>query len=98
MFVQRVRDLQPTNKCECRDVLTAVGELGELAFGEIDVRFEVVVLPHLDGEEVMVVLLGFPARGVLRKKLRLPPRSCEESGATKSRTNLTPHFSDWRER
>jgi len=37
VFVQRVRDLHPTDECECRDVLTAVGDLDELVLKEVDV-------------------------------------------------------------
>jgi len=29
-----------------------------LALKEVDIRFEAVVLPHFDGEEMMIVLLG----------------------------------------
>ena len=43
---------------ECRDVLTAVGDLGQLALEVADVRFEAITLPHLDREEVMAVFLG----------------------------------------
>jgi len=31
MFVQGVRDLQPADECQCRDILTAVEALDELA-------------------------------------------------------------------
>ena len=62
MLAQRVRDLQPADECECRDVLTAVGDLSQLALEVTDVGFEVVVLHHLDGEKMVVVPLGFLAR------------------------------------
>jgi len=66
MFVQGVRDLQSADECECRDVLT--GDLGELALEVADARFEAVALPHLNGEKVVVVLLSFSARCVLREE------------------------------
>ena len=51
-----------------RDILTAVRDLSELDLKEVDVSFEAVTLPHLDGEKVTVVLLDFPTRGVLTEK------------------------------
>jgi len=68
MLIQGVRNLQPTNERECRDVLTVVGDFGELVLEESDVWFKIVALPHLDGEEMMVVLLGHLARDVLSEK------------------------------
>jgi len=65
MFVQWVRDLQTDDECECKDVLTAVGDLGQLTLKVADVQFEAVVLPHLDGEKVVVVPLSLRARCVL---------------------------------
>ena len=50
--------MRPANERECKDVFIAVGDLGELTLKEVDVRLEAVTLPHLDGEEVIVVLLG----------------------------------------
>jgi len=52
VFVQGVGDLQLADECECRDVLTTVGDLGELALKEAGVRFEAVALPHLDEKEM----------------------------------------------
>ena len=49
MFIQGVRELQPADECECKDVLTAVEDLSQLALEVVNVEFEVVVLPHLDG-------------------------------------------------
>ena len=49
-------------------VLTLVGDLGQLVLEVANVRFEVVTLPHLDGEKVVVVPLGLPARRVLGEK------------------------------
>jgi len=52
---------------ECRDILTAVRNFGQLALEITDIELEVVALCHFDSEEV-VVLLGFPARGVVSKE------------------------------
>ena len=65
MFVQGVRDLQPTDECKRRDVLTVVGDLGQLASKVSDVGFEIVVLSYLDGKKVVVVSLGLTSRCVL---------------------------------
>jgi len=64
MLVHGVRDLQLVDERESGDVLTVVGDLGQLALKVVDVRFEVVALPHLDGEK-MVVPLSLPTRCVL---------------------------------
>ena len=58
----RVRDLLPADECECRDVLTTVRDLGQLALKIADVRFEVVALPHFDSEKMVIVPLSLPAR------------------------------------
>jgi len=60
-----VRDLQLADKRECRDVLIAVGDLGQLALKVADIILEVVALPHLDSEKMVVVPLSLPARCVL---------------------------------
>jgi len=62
MFVQGVRNMQLADECECRDVLTAVGNLDQLALDVPDVGLEAVTLPHFDGEKMVVVSLGFLAR------------------------------------
>ena len=67
-FVQGVSNLQPTDECERRDLFTAIRDFDKWALKEVDVRFEAVSLPHLDREEMMVILLGLLARGVLCKK------------------------------
>ena len=46
------------------DVLTTIGDFGKLALEVDDVRFEVITLPHLDGEKIMVVPLSFLERCV----------------------------------
>ena len=63
-----VRDLQSIDECECKDIFTTVGNLGKLALEIADVRLEVVILPHLDRKEVMIVLIGFSTGGVLGEK------------------------------
>ena len=60
-----VCDLQPADECEFRCLLTTAGDLGELALKEIDVGFEVVSRPYLDGEEVVTTPLGFLVSGIL---------------------------------
>ena len=37
VLVQEVRNLQPTDECECRDILTVVGDFDKLALEEVDV-------------------------------------------------------------
>ena len=50
-----MRDLQPVDERECRDVFTAVEDFGQLALEAADVRFEAVTLPHLDGEKIRLM-------------------------------------------
>ena len=54
--------MQLADECECRDVLTAVGNLDQLALDVPDVGLEAVTLPYFDGEKMVVVPLGFLAR------------------------------------
>ena len=65
MFAQEVRDLQPTDERKCRGVLTTVGDFDQFALRVADVIFEVVTLPHLDSEKIVVVPLTLSARCVL---------------------------------
>ena len=44
--------------------LFPVKNFGKLALEEADVELEAVTLPHLDGKEVVVVLLGLSTGGV----------------------------------
>ena len=60
-----MRNLQFIDECEFRDIFTATGNLGELVLEVADVRLEAVSLSHFDGEEVVVILLGFSMRGIL---------------------------------
>ena len=57
--------MQLVDERESGDVLTVVGDLGQLALKVVDVRFKVIALPHLDGEKMMVVPLSLPTRCVL---------------------------------
>ena len=50
-------------------------------------------MPHLDEEEMITVLLGLLAGGVLSKEC-LVTSSIGESKAAESRTNLMPHLLD----
>ena len=68
IFVQGVRNLQPADERECRYIFTAVGNFGEPVLKIADVRLEAINLPHFDREEVVVILLGLPAGGILREK------------------------------
>jgi len=58
MLIQGVRNLQPADECECRDIIVVVKNFGWLALTVIDVRLEAVALPHFDDENVVVVLLA----------------------------------------
>ena len=68
MIVQGLRDLQPADERECRDVLIAIGDHGQLALKVANVRFKVVTLSYLDSEKVAVVSLSLPAKCVLGKE------------------------------
>ena len=68
MLAQRVRDLQPADECECGDVITAVGNLGQLALKVANVKFEVVALPHFNSEKMVVIPLSLSARCVLSEQ------------------------------
>jgi len=37
VLVQGMRNLQPAYECECKDILTTVGDFAKLAFKEVDV-------------------------------------------------------------
>ena len=57
-------DLHFANEHECTDIFTAIGNLDELVLKAANIRFEVVLLSHFDGEDAVVTLLGFPAGGI----------------------------------
>ena len=60
-----MRNKQPIDDCECRDILIAVENFGQLALEAADVQLEVVPLSHFNGEKVMVIFLGLSAGGIL---------------------------------
>ena len=47
---------------------TAVRHLGEMVLKVADIQLEAVIGSHFDSKEVVVVLVGFSAGGVLGKK------------------------------
>ena len=57
--------MHPVDECECRYLLSTVGDFDKLALKEVYVGLEVVPEPHLDGEEVIITPLDFLARGIL---------------------------------
>ena len=59
MFVKGVRGSQPADECECRYVLIAIGDVGQLALKVTDVIFEAITLSHYDGKKTVVVPLNF---------------------------------------
>jgi len=63
-----MRNLQPVHERECRDIFTAIGDLGELILKVANVRLEAVTLPHFDSEEVVAILLSLSAGSVLGEK------------------------------
>ena len=64
MFVQRVGDSQSANEC-AGDIFTAVVHLGQLILEVVDKHLETVRRSHLDGKEVVIVLLKLLAVWVL---------------------------------
>ena len=98
VLVQRVRDLQPADKCECCYLLTTVGDLGELALEEIDVGFEAISWPQLDREKLVTTPLGFLASGVLCEEGLGDLQEVVEKRVVGSRTTLTPRSSNLKER
>ena len=63
-----MKNLQPADDCEFKDIFTAVEKLSKLSMKVLIIGLEIVTLPHLDGEEVMIILLGIPMRGVLSEE------------------------------
>jgi len=68
VLVQWVRDLQPADKCECKDILTAIENLGKQVLEVPDVGFEAINLPHLNREKVIVVLLDLLTKSILNEE------------------------------
>ena len=48
--------------------LTSLGNSGQLALEETNVRLKAVSKPYLNGEKVVAASLGFLARGVLHEE------------------------------
>ena len=63
-----VKNLQPTDEYECRDIFISVRNFGHLALEVANVGLGAVTLPHFDREEVIVVLLGLLAGGILSEE------------------------------
>ena len=59
VLVHGVRNLQPVDERESRDIFIAVRDLDELSLEEIDVRLEHVTLSHLDGEVLLFFLASW---------------------------------------
>ena len=53
-----VRNLQPADERECRDIFTVIGNFGELVLKVADVRVEAAILSYFDGEEVVILLVS----------------------------------------
>jgi len=51
MLVHRVRNLQPIDECECKDILTTTKNFVLLALKVADKGFKAVTLPRFDSEK-----------------------------------------------
>jgi len=60
-----VRNLQPADERERRDIFTVVGHLGKLVLKGADAQLVAVTGSHFDNEEATFVLLGFSIGGIL---------------------------------
>ena len=60
--------MQPADECEIGCVLAAIVNFGQLILKIVDIRLETVGGSHLDGEEVMVILLEFLTGGISSEK------------------------------
>ena len=60
MFIQELRNLQPDDEYECRDILTVVKNFGQLALEVANIGLKAVALSHFVGE--VVVVLDFSVR------------------------------------
>ena len=63
-----MRDLQSAVEFDCRYIFIAVEKFGKLTMKVADVGLEAIIMPHLNGEEVMVILLGLLAGEVLSEE------------------------------
>jgi len=57
--------LQPADECKGSNFLPTVGDFSELIFKEIEVRHEVVSLPHSDSEKVVAASLSLLVKNIL---------------------------------
>ena len=68
MPIEGTVGLQSSSKCGYSDVITTVINQRHLGMEIADVTLQGLSLLHLDGEEVVVVLLEFLSRGILVEK------------------------------
>ena len=61
-------DSQPVDECESGNIFNAVVYFDRLTLKEVDVRLETAGESHLDGKEVVIVLLELLTGRVLRGK------------------------------
>ena len=67
MLVEEIIGLQSDNERNCSNIIIIVINHGHLVLKINDVAFEDLFWLHLDGEEVIVILLKLLPRGVLVK-------------------------------
>ena len=68
MLVQQMGESQPANECQSGCVFIVVVYLGQLILKVANVCLEAIGGPHLDGEEMMVILLELLAGGILSEE------------------------------
>ena len=68
ILILKESHLQSTEECECRYLLTTVGDLGEMVLEEVYVGLKVISRPYFYGEKVVTTPLGFLASGILCKE------------------------------
>ena len=76
-------DSQPVDECESGNIFNAVVYFDRLTLKEVDVRLETAGESHLDGKEVVIVLLELLTGKVLREEqlgeiLEVADRSCRK--------------------
>ena len=65
VLVEGVKDLHLADERECEDILTEIWDFSQLVQEVSDARFDIVVMPHLDSEKMVVVPLSLLTRCVL---------------------------------
>ena len=68
VLVQGLRDLQSADERGCGYILSIVGNFGKLDLKVVNVGLKAIVLPHFDGEDVVIVLLSFLTGSVLSEE------------------------------